>query len=298
MYDIADLETFIEVVERGGVTAAAHALDIAPSTVSHRIAKIEKRLRTRLFHRDSRHFSPTDDGRQFWMRARDIVEALREAEQEAMGGASGVRGVLKVTLPPWVMNAFVAPRLAAFQADNPDLALEFLTTDRFVNLVEERQDLGVRVGALSDSALRAQKIADNERVICASPNYLRKAGEPTSIDALERHLFVVLPWQRSLVLNADAGGTRAITPAHRIILTDAEALTSAALNDVGLVVKSRLAISAPLAEGRLVEVLPGALADASAPIHLIRTGATPPPRKVSVFSDFLRDVFATRGANR
>lgn len=298
MYDIADLETFIEVVERGGVTAAAHALDIAPSTVSHRIAKIEKRLGTRLFHRDSRHFSPTDDGRQFWLRARDIVEALREAEQEAMGGVSGVRGVLKVTLPPWVMNAFVAPRLAAFQAKNPDLAFEFLTTDRFVNLVEERQDLGVRVGALSDSALRAQKIADNERVICASPTYLQKAGEPTTIDVLERHLFVVLPWQRSLLLNTAGSGSRAITPAQRIILTDAEALTSAALNHVGLVVKSRLAVGAALAEGRLVEVLPGALADASAPIHLIRTGSTPPPRKVSVFSDFLRDIFAAHSANR
>ncbi|MEO1329255.1 MAG: LysR family transcriptional regulator [Pseudomonadota bacterium] len=295
MYDIVDLETLIEVVARGGVSAAAAALDVAPSTVSHRIAKIEKRLGARLFHRDSRHFAPTEEGRRFWLRARDVLEALREAEREAMGGDGGARGLLKVTLPPWVMRAFVAPHLAAFQARHPDLGLEFLTTDRFVNLVEEQQDVGVRVGRLSDSALVAQKIADNHRVICGSPGYLERAGAPTDGAALAEHLFVMLPWQRSVAIHAGSGARRELRPARRIVLTDAETLTNAALHGVGLVIKSRLAIAAELSAGRLVEVLPGVLADADAPIHLIRAGGAPTPRKASVFSTFLRACFDASG---
>ncbi len=296
MYDIADLTTFVEVVERGGVSAAALALDIAPSTASHRIAKIEKRLRTRLFHRDSRHFAPTEEGRQFWLRAREILAALEDAEKEAMGGESGMRGVVKATLPPWILTAFILPRLAAFQARNPELSLEFLATDRFVNLVEERQDLGVRVGALSDSSLFAQKIADNDRVICASPAYLRAEGLPEDVDALTRRRFVVLPWQRSIALNRADGGARPFTPTRKVVLTDADALTSAALHGVGMVVKSRLAIAAELADGRLTDVLPGALADAAAPIHIVRAGSAPASRKISAFAAFIRKAFAAARA--
>lgn len=292
MYDIRDLETFVEVIERGGVSAAAAALDVAPSTVSHRIGKIEKRLQTRLFHRDSRHFAPTEEGKRFWRRAEGVLEALREAEREAAGGEAGVRGVLKATLPPWVMNAYVAPRLADFQERNPELSIEFLTTDRFVNLVEEGQDVGVRVGVLADSALRAQKIADNERILCASPEYLERAGAPNAIDDLPRHLFVVLPWQRAIELKSDGGAARTFSPKRRIILTDAEAMTAAACSHVGLVIKSRLAIGAALADGRLVEVLPGVLAGAAAPIHLLRASAAPAPRKVAVFAAFMREAFA------
>ena len=100
MYSVADLETFVAIVEHGGVTAAADRLDLAPATVSHRLAKLEQHLGTLLFHRDARHFAPSEEGRLFFDRVGDVLDQLREAERAVGKGSAEIDGTVRVTLPP------------------------------------------------------------------------------------------------------------------------------------------------------------------------------------------------------
>lgn len=175
MYSVDDLATFVAVAHRGGITAAAHQLGISPATASHRIAKLERALQLTLFHRNSRSFRLTDEGQRYLERIEPVLDELASARDEAGGTRAALRGHLRVTLSPWILSRYILPALPDFKRDHPELSLEFLAVDRFVPLVEEGQDCAVRVGQLKDSALRARRIADNERVLCAA-----RASRPTS----------------------------------------------------------------------------------------------------------------------
>ena len=291
MYGIVELETFVRIADGGGVTAAATALGISPATASHRLARLEGRLGVTLFHRSSRRVALTDEGATFLERVRPVLESLREAELEIGGHGGELRGHLRVTLAPWVLARFVLPRLAAFQAEHPALSIEFLAVDRTVALVEEGQDCAVRVGRLEDSALVARRIADNRRLLCASPAYLEAHGTPRSAAELAAHRWTCLPWQRVWSLAGGAGRARAVTSERTLLVSSSDALTEAALHGLGVAVKSRLAVLDELAAGRLVEVLPGALAEADAPIWAVRAPAVRPSRKVDAFLGFAADCF-------
>lgn len=198
MYSLNELETFIAIVENKGIHAAASVQQVSPATVSLRLSKLEKALSTVLVFRDSRKFGLSPAGEVFYQRVGDILEALRDAEYQIGARGSSVSGILRVTMPPWVFSKFVMPKLMEFEQAYPDLKLDFLINDQFVNVVEDKQDVAIRVGKLADSGLLARKLANNSRLLCAAPEYLARAGHPRSVDDLANHRWVVLPWQRQL----------------------------------------------------------------------------------------------------
>ena len=167
------------------------------------------------------------------------------------------------------------------------MRIDFLATDRFVNLVEEGQDLALRVGAMADSGLLARKIADNARILCASPAYLDRFGTPASAEALPGHRWVCLPWQRQWRLTMSNGQPETLTGNVQFSVSNSDSLTQAAEAGLGIVIKSRLAVLPALTDGRLIEVLPGALSDAEAPIWLVRASSRVRSRKLDATSDFL-----------
>ncbi len=291
MYSIPDLETFVSVARNGGVSAAARHLGISAATTSHRIAKLENALSLTLFLRDSRNFRLTDEGQVFLERVERILEDLHQAEREAGGGDAPLRGHLRVTLSPWILSRFIMPRLGAFRRENPELTLEFLAVDRFISLVEERQDCAIRVGQLADSALIAQKLCDNDRIICAAPAFLHKYGAPSSVEDLSSALWVCLPWQMKFDVRAPDGSSKQITAMRNVIVSHSDMLADAAVQGLGLAVKSRLAVRAELKTGALVEVMPGTLISRDAPIWFLTTPDARSGRKTEAFANLCKEAF-------
>lgn len=290
MYNLTDLQTFVSIVENKSIHGAAAAQQVSVATVSLRLSKLEKALSTVLVFRDSRKLELSFAGEVFYQRVGAILEALRDAEYQIGARRSSISGVLRVTMPPWIFSKFVMPRLMAFEQQYPDLKLEFLINDQFVNVVEDKQDVAVRVGSLSDSALLARKLCDNHRILCASPLYLERYGTPDSLARLAEHRWVVLPWQRQLKMQA-SGKVRTFNVDARFTVSNSDYMTQALLAGHGIGIKSYIAIREALQCGRLIEVLPGSLASGEAPVWFLKPQNSLTTRKTEAFFEFMQSVF-------
>lgn len=290
MYNLNDLETFIAIVENRGVLAAASSQSLSPATVSHRLSKLEKALSTVLIFRDSRNFKLSPAGEVFYQRAGEVIQALHDAEYQIGARGSSVSGLLRVTMPPWVFSKYVMPNLLNFEQQYQNLKLDFLITDQFVNVVDDAQDVAIRVGKLSDSGLLARKLVDNHRLLCAAPSYIEKYGLPNNVDELAAHYWVCLPWQRQLKLRQ---GNKVVhfNAQTRFTISNSDNMTQAALAGHGIAIKSYIAIHDELKNGRLVEVLPSVLADDQAPVWFLKPQNSLTTRKTEVFYSFMQSIF-------
>ncbi len=292
MYSIDDLRTFVAIAEANGVTAGARRVGISAATASHRLNKLEAALGLTLFHRNSRMMRLTDEGRIFFERTEAILSDLAQAERDAGSRVTQLKGQLRVTMSPWILSRYILPKLPDFQRDHPELTFDFLAVDRFVSLSAEGQDCAVRVGELSDSALVARKLSDNERIICASPEFLSRNGEPKDAQTAQYLPWVSLPWQTRIAF-ADAKGKRMDTTIRSsVLVSNSDTLTEAVTRGLGLAIKSRLAVQNELDEGRLIEVAKDSLWKPAAPIWFVFPPEARSASKVDVFSTFVSDCFA------
>lgn len=294
MYSINDLLTFVSVAQTGGLSPASRALGISVATTSHRIRKLEDALNIALFHRNSRSVRLTDEGQVFLERVEGILTDLSEAEREAGSDTARLRGHLRVTMSPWILSRFIMPQLADFQRENPELTLEFLAVDRYVSLVQEGQDCAIRVGQMPDSALPARKLADNDRIICAAPSFLEEYGVPCSLDDLRDAQWICLPWQTQFDLKDEDGRTDNLNIAQKFAVSNSDMLTGAAVQGLGLAVKSRLAIQDELQTGALEEIMPGSLQSPDAPISIVFATQSRPGRKTWAFANLAKRAFSIR----
>ncbi|MEO1471810.1 MAG: LysR family transcriptional regulator, partial [Pseudomonadota bacterium] len=293
MYSIDDLRTFVVIAETGGVTAGARRIGVSPATASHRLAKLEAALGLTLLHRNSRTLRLTAEGQVFFERVQPILADLSQAERDAGSGAAELSGNLRVTMSPWILSRFVMPALPAFRARHPRLTFEFLAVDRYVSLVAEGQDCAIRVGQLEDSALLARKLADNERIVCCAPGFLDRHGPFEATDDLVNAPWVTLPWQRRLAVKDARGRRRDVTARSTLLVSNSDMLTEGAVQGLGLAIKSRLAVTDELRDGRLVEVAAGTLWEASAPIWFVFSPEARAGQKTRLFGDMAIDAFAS-----
>ncbi|MEO1775002.1 MAG: LysR family transcriptional regulator [Pseudomonadota bacterium] len=293
MYSIDDLRTFVVIAETGGVTAGARRIGVSPATASHRLNKLEAALRLTLFHRNSRTLRLTAEGQVFLERVQPILADLSQAERDAGSGAAELSGSLRVTMSPWILSRFIMPALPAFRARHPRLTFEFLAVDRYVSLVAEGQDCAIRVGQLEDSALFARKLSDNERIICCAPGFLARHGPFEQTDDLVNAPWVSLPWQRRLAVKDAKGRKRDVNAHSRLLVSNSDMLTEGAVQGLGLAIKSRLAVTDELQDGRLVEVAAGRLWEPSAPIWFVYSPEARAGQKTKLFGDLAVQAFAT-----
>jgi DNA-binding transcriptional LysR family regulator len=184
---IALFQTFIRVVEAGSFTAVAAERNTSQPTISRQIAALEDHLGCLLFQRTTRSLTLTDDGRQFYDQAQLAVDAIASAES-AVGRRKGKpSGLLKLSAAVVMGRLHILPRLPRFLARYPDVTVELLMNDGFVDLVEEGIDLAVRVGQLTDPGLIAKRIGTTRRVVVATPDYLARHGEPATPADLAGH---------------------------------------------------------------------------------------------------------------
>ena len=183
-----EMNTFIKVVETGSLSATANKLDIAKSAVSRRLAELESRLGVQLLNRTTRRLNLTDSGRQFYDHCLRILSELNEAEQTVSSSSTELRGTIKLAAPLSFGIAHLSPVLNDFMRLHPELNLDLNLNDRMINLMDEGVDLGIRIGELEDSSLIARRLAPCNLILCASPAYLQKHGEPQTPEDLKQHM--------------------------------------------------------------------------------------------------------------
>lgn len=172
------MDAFIRIVESGSLTAAADAMDVSQPSMVRTLAALERELGVRLLNRTTRRMSLTDEGRDYYDRARQIVAAVEEAQLSLSARRTTPKGRLRIASSVSFGRTFVAPVVAEFLAANPQVNIELLLLDRVVDLVEEGMDLAVRVAKLPDSSMVAHGIGDVHRVVVASPALLKASGMP------------------------------------------------------------------------------------------------------------------------
>ncbi len=184
MDTLAAMRVFVEIVDRGSMTAAAEALDRSQPAMVRTLAALETHLGTRLLQRTTRRMSLTPDGRDYLERCRRILTDVEEAEQ-AVGQVDGEpRGELRMTAPLRFGELHVAPAVLDFLARYPQMRVDLMLSDRNVDMVEEGIDLAVRIGALADSSMIGVRLGEMRRVVCASPELIDKVGLPAKPESL------------------------------------------------------------------------------------------------------------------
>lgn len=182
-----EIAVFVRVVEDGGFSAAARTLGLTPSAVSKLVSRLENRLGVRLMHRTTRAFSLTHEGEVYYQRSARILRDIEDAEEAITRLNEAPRGTLKVNAAVAFATCQVAPLLPEFLALCPDVQVQLTATDRVVDLIEESVDVAIRLGSRTDSSLIARRLVDDQRLICASPEYLRRYGTPRTPSDLAQH---------------------------------------------------------------------------------------------------------------
>lgn len=181
------MEIFVRIVEAGSMTAAAGVLDTSLTSVVRSLATLERALGTRLLNRTTRRIALTDEGREYFQRCRQVLAEVEAAESLLTARQAKPAGRLAITAPVMFGRLHVGPLVADFLAANPALHIELMLFDRVVDLLDEGMDAAIRIGHLRDSSLVAVPLGTTRRVICASPDYLRREGIPERPADLARH---------------------------------------------------------------------------------------------------------------
>lgn len=184
MDKLKSLQTFVRIAELGSLTAAAAALDTSVPSVVRQLAALERHLATRLFQRTTRRVALTAEGRAYLARCRDVLALLADADAALRSDSGDVRGHLRITAPVLFGEQHVAPVVAAFAQRHPQVSVDLLLLDRYVNLVEEGVDAGIRIGELPDSSLVATRLGEVRPLVVASPAWLARHGRPTRPEQL------------------------------------------------------------------------------------------------------------------
>jgi len=276
---------FARVVEAGSFTMAAAKLGMPKSTVSRKVSELEERLNARLLQRTTRKLSLTDVGRTYYDYCARIAREVEDAERAVSSLQDTPRGLLRVTAG--VNAAFLAPIITDYLKRYPEVRLELFCTNRAVDLVEERFDLGVRAGALADSTLIAKSLGRVRWFLVATLAYLRKRGRPRSPDELRKHdclLFGTGP-ETTLHLEHDDGSVELALSA-RMTVNDMDLLHTMVTAGLGIALLPAFRCVDDLRARRLVHVLREWEAP-STPVHVVYPSSRHVSPKLKSFVDHL-----------
>lgn len=290
------MRVLARVVDAGSFSAAGRQLGMAPSSISRQINELEAELGARLFHRTTRKLSLTEAGQIYHVRAVRIITEVDEARL-AVSELGSPTGILRVTMPTGIGRELIASAVPAFLARYPGVRIVLSMTDYLVDLVEGRFDVGIRVGHLGDSSLKARKIGESRRVVCGSPSYLETVGIPKSPAALEHHNCITFrdhPGHNIWKFRGKDGLTE-VRVSGSFFAKSADALTAAAVGGVGLILLPDWNMGLELRQKHLKVVLSkyDAVPKAS-PIWAVHSHQRHVPPKIRAFIDFLVERFGTR----
>jgi DNA-binding transcriptional LysR family regulator len=287
-----EMQAFAAVADAGSFVRAAESLQVSKTAVSRLIGDLEARLGVRLLHRTTRRLSLTAEGEVFHARCKALTADVEEAEAEVTARAGEAVGQLRLNVPVSFGLMHLAPLWPAFLQQHPKVTLDVTLADRIIDLVDEGYDLAVRIAQLPASSLVSRKIASTRLVLCASPDYLRRHGEPSQPADIARHTvftYTLLATGDTWNFEGPDGPVEVkVTP--RLRSNNGDTCCAAALQHQGIVLQPSFMVSHHLRAGALVEVLPQyrSLELGVYALYASRRHVTP---KVRVVIDFLVDAF-------
>ena len=254
-----NIRTFVRIYELGSMSAAARDQRISPAVASARISQLEGHLGVRLFQRTTRSLTATEQGRIFYAGACGVLEAVETAEADITEVTENPRGTLHIAAPLGIGRRLIAPHTPEFTNDYPLVNVRLRLSDRKLDLTAEGLDIAFFLGRPADSNLRIRKIADCQRVLCASPDYIAQHGHPENGAEIERGkhncLNLRFPGATEFQWELETGdGARKYDVRGRFESDDGDVLTQWALDGAGITMKPVFEVSHHLRSGALVHV--------------------------------------------
>jgi len=290
------LRVYVAVAEEEGFAAAARRLDLSPPAVTRAVAALENTLGIKLLDRTTRYVRVTEAGRRYLEDARQILVALESADEAAAGINAEPRGHLAITAPVMFGQLFVMPVVLEYLERYPGTEVDAVFLDRSVNLLEEGLDIGLRIGHLPDSSMRALRVGSVRHVLVAAPSYLDRYDSPCKPEDLDKHDLIA----------STAGGfgsgwrflngtrERQIKIAPRLSVTSNEAVLSAAAEGFGIARLLSYQVAADVEAGRLVVLMPE-YEPAELPLHILHREGRHASAKVRTFIDLMAERLRGNG---
>ncbi len=289
----SNLELFVKTIEVGSFSALGRQLHMAPSSISRQINALEKELGVRLLQRTTRNISLTEAGQIYFEHVSKILSDLEEAQLAITQLQANPKGILRLNVAIPFGERNIVPLIPEFLRLYPDLKIDLTLEDRAIDLVEERVDLSIRISRLDDSSIVARKLADNQFVVCASPQYFEVHSLPSTPNDLSRHNCLI----NKNIYNSDTwqfrkgNSTQNMSVSGNFLANTGGALYQAMLSDLGIAVLPTWFVGEDIKQGKLQVVLGDYAVNLPAMIDsaiyaLYPAGQYLPP-KVRVFIDFL-----------
>jgi len=295
---LSEMEAFAMVVDQGGFTDAAKKLGISKSAVSKHVSALESRLGARLLNRTTRRVSPTEIGLAYYDRAQRVLNDAGEADAMVSAMQSAPSGLLRISVATDFGVNHLSPVLGEFLQSYPDITVNMVLNNRYVELISEGFDLSVRIGELEDSSLRARKLAETSKRLVAAPDYFRRFGRPQKIDDLTNHKLLHYTNQSAgnvWKLTSPSGEKRQIRASGWLTVNDGQSLLNAAVSGLGIAYLPSFLYAEKMASGEVEDALP------DLPVETLGIYAVYPPGryvqpKVRAMIDFLAEHFKERGS--
>lgn len=286
------MAVFVAAAESGSFSAAGRKLGLSPSAVSKLVARIEDRLGIPLFTRSTRALLLTAEGAAYLERVRRILADIDDAERLVSTGADApARGRLRISASVGFGEICLLPLVPEFLALHPQVELDISLTDAVIDLVDERTDIAIRVGALRDSALKARKLLDTRRMIVASPDYVARHGLPEKPDDLAGHNCLRFNFRRNLdewpFRDPATGESFRVPVSGNAFGNNGVILRQLALDGLGLARLGTFHTQADVAAGRLVGILEPFNAGDIEDIHAVYVGHAHLAARIRAFVDFM-----------
>ncbi|MBX9927045.1 MAG: LysR family transcriptional regulator [Hyphomicrobiaceae bacterium] len=289
------MSMFVAVVRQGGFSAASRSLGVPLATVSRKVAALEEALGVQLLVRTNRSVTLTDVGREYYESTRRVLEDVAEIERNASGAYSEPRGHLVVSAPVAMGQIHLSPILIEFLRSYPGIDVELRLTNTFVDLVEDRIDIALRVGHLADSSMSAARVGEIRPITCASPAYLAQFGSPTHPrDLIEHDCITMVPLESSSRWTFRIGKKIEKFPTReRLSVTTSETAADAAISGVGVARLFCYQIASAVADRR-VELLLQEFEPEPVPVQLVYLSARRMAQKLRAFIDFVQPRLKSR----
>lgn len=288
-----EMKAFVAVVDNGSFVRAADALNSSKAAVSRLVADLERRLGARLLNRTTRKLSMTDDGKLFYVRCTDLLNALDEAESELNARTGEAAGHLRVTAPVTFGNNLLAPVWGDFLARHPKVSLEVSLSDRTADLVEEGLDLAVRISRSPHPVFIARQLAKTRMIVCASPQYLARHGTPLFPEDIAQHEVVSYTYWSSRdewEFTRKDGVVETVKTRPRMHANSGDTCVAAALKHHGIIMQPDFLVHEELRSGSLLRLLPDYQA-VELGIYAVYASRRQLPLKLRYLIDFLVETF-------
>ena len=285
-----DLQVFVRAADLGSLSAAARVMDMSPAVASAALKRLEAQLGSRLLARSTRSLRLTAEGQGFLDYARKALSSLDEGRRLLSRGQDQASGVLQLSAPSDFGRNVLLPWLDAFQREHPQLTVRLLLGDRIADLFRQPVDIALRYGEPEDSSLVALPVAaDNRRVLCASPAYLARAGEPHQLEQLLQHnclLYMLGTRVHDHWRFHDGKRESGLTVSGDRFSDDADVVRLWALAGAGIAYKSWLDVSADVRAGRLIVLMPELVGE-RAPLNMLCAHRAQLSKPVKLLRDML-----------